>query len=310
MTIGLNPLRARAPVRDFLDKRRLHPGSLVQILTVIANGEPTTQRLPQVTLGQLSSEVKSLYALGIRALKIFVREPKDEAASAAVSPDNVTIQAIKACKDAEPRMAVITETCLCPYTSRGNCVIHRDDGRINLPTTLDLFRRMSRMQAKAGADILGPAAMAEGTVKAIREALNSEGFADIALMPHVEFRSSLYAVYRTLMGTGDGATRHGLQVEVDQGDQFVQAAATMASEGADMLLIEPALFCLDMVSPVARATQKPVGLFMVSGEWMLLDAAKESNLLRDIHLEFLRSAFRSGADFVASYAARDIARTL
>nr|KPN22691.1 hypothetical protein KS05_31915 [Rhizobium brockwellii] len=284
------------------------PNKLIQTIVVKAAVDGT-EALPTVAVREIGARAKDLYQMGICAMKLFAKElTQDPTGQVAERDDSICGQALRAIKDAEPRMGVITETCICSATG-GACVILDSQNKVDIAATMDRFRCIAVMQCRNGADILGPASMADGAVREVRGAADAAGFGDVALMPHVEFRSALYSTYRKVAGNGAGIYRHGLQVEIDQGAQFVAAGRLMVDEGADMLLVEPGMFFLDLVRPMIDAASCPVGIFSVSGEYKMLQSFDEDDRLA-IHSEYLRSAFRAGADYVVTYAADQIARGL
>jgi porphobilinogen synthase len=312
---GLNPLRGRAPMRQLLERQPVEVADLVMPLLVRSNDDgDASVRLPSVTLGDLSEEVRQLADVGIRAVKLFASgERKDLRGSEAVDPDTLMIRAIKACKVAAPSLCVMTETCLCPYTVEGSCVSTAEDGSLDLDGTLELLADAAVLQADAGADSVGPAPMMDGSVRAVRAALDANGWHNVSIMPHVIFSSCLYGGYRQTMRTAPRRmNRQAFQVHPSRPEQAIDLARRFRSEGADMLLLEPAMFGLDILVRLRAILDCPLVPFSVSGEYAMLTGSLPSGVpdALDVLLEFLTSLKRAGADLVITYAAKDIARAL
>lgn len=307
---GINPLRARESIRRLLQCDRVPLHRLIQCFVVKDQSAVTgEERVPTVPVGELETRAQSLFNLGVGGLKLFAPEAvRDDLATRAIDPMNVSIAAIKAAKRGAPDLAVIAETCLCSYTTSGSCVVVSSDGTLDRATTMDRMRAQAVLQAQAGADVVGPASMMEGVVDHLRTELDGAGFHDVAIMPHVEFSSSLYKAYRKVANTGDGLHRRGFQVSTGHGGQFLEAAREMATSGANMLLVEPGLFFLDTLRAAKDELRLPVGIFSVSGESILFRNVDDDPALQLALLnEYFLSAFRAGADYIVSYDAERFA---
>jgi porphobilinogen synthase len=222
-------------------------------------------------------------------------------------------RAIAAAKETEPSLAVMTETCLCSYTEDGTCYITDRQRRPDLVATLAVTSAQAVAHADAGADIVGPASMVPGVTRGVRAALNESGHTTVGVMPHVIFRSSLYEGYRRTMGAAPrpGADRE-FQVGTSKPNQFIDVALRHVEEGADMLLLEPALFCVDVLVALKARALVPVMPFSVSGEYTMLTRPDSVTGKRDTRVlaELFTMLKRAGADATITYAALDLARTL
>jgi porphobilinogen synthase len=216
--------------------------------------------------------------------------------------------AIKAVKDAAPEMCVITETCLCPYTENGQCVLVNDNGRVDIEGTHSMQAQMALQQVEVGADIVGPAGMLEGTTRAIRRALDADNHFAVPIMPHLIFASKLYApYYQTMKSAPSQGHRRPFHLDPSRPMDGVQQARLFLEEGATMLLVEPALPVLDFVATLRSTVTCPIGAFSVSGEFELLTRAQERDGSQALIAEFMGALARAGADFIVTYAAADLA---
>nr|WP_244321410.1 hypothetical protein [Streptomyces melanosporofaciens] len=228
-------------------------------------------------------------------------------------PDALMARAVRAAKDAEPDLAVMTETCLCSYTDSGLCYVTDVHGRPDIPATIDVTARQAVAHAAAGADIVGPASMVLGTTQGARTALNDEGFSSVSVMPHVIFWSSLYDGFRRTMGaTPKAGVDREFQINPGKPEQFIDAALQLVLEDADMLLLEPAMFTADVLAHLKRHTRTPLFPFSVSGEYTALSSLDPKTGKRDVQrlIELFTMLKRAGADASVTYAALDIARQL
>ncbi|MFY0562538.1 hypothetical protein ACN28E_01740 [Archangium lansingense] len=305
--LGTNPLRATKPVRDFTSStRRVRPGELVAALLVVEPGSESNGPLPMIPLDKLGQHVGEIKRNGIRAVKVFsMAKLKDTTASGALDSNNLALAAIKAIKDATPDLCVITDTCLCSYTANGDCILRRPEGDLDMARSFEILSSQALMQVEAGADIIGPAPVADGAVAAIRQRLDSNGRRHVPIMPHLTSRSALYRGYRDAMRTGFGEQRQGFQIDPMRTDQFLAMARHLVSEGADILMMQPSLFSGDLIDKVKVESKRMTGVFSVSGEYLMFKTASSSE---DILLEHATGIIRAGADFVVSYGALELAR--
>lgn len=243
--------------------------------------------------------------LGIRHVKIFiVNLQRDASASAARDASHFGIDLIKRFKDRYPDVAIHVETCLCPFTESGACVIHSPNGRAVDPRTFERLCDLATNQALGGADVLGLSSMLPGAIRAIGARVRAEGCETTALVPHLILKSSLYSQFAHASGIArHNIDRGDLQLDPTHRDVAIMMARSFADEGADMILFEPALWSMDLVAEARRATSLPSCAFCVSGESFLLGPDRPEPLRRD----YLTALVRSGHEIILSYHAESIA---
>jgi porphobilinogen synthase len=254
-------------------------------------------------------------ALGIPAVLLFgLPASKDEEGSGAWDDEGVVQLATRAIKDSHPDLIVITDLCLCEYTSHGHCGVVRPDGHVDNDATLALLARAAVSQARAGADIIAPSDMMDGRVGAIRGALDEEGFVETPIMAYsAKFASAFYGPFREAAdSTPAFGDRRSYQMDPANGDEAVRETLLDVAEGADIVMVKPALPYLDLIRRVKEATQMPVAAYNVSGEYAMVKAAAAAGYLdeRAAVLETLTAIRRAGADIVISYHAKDAVRWL
>jgi porphobilinogen synthase len=242
---------------------------------------------------------------------------KDEHGSGAWDEEGVVQLATRAIKQALPEMLVITDVCLCEYTSHGHCGVLRSDGgepSVDNDATLELIARTAVSHARAGADILAPSDMMDGRVGAIREELDGEGFSDTPILAYsAKFASAFYGPFREAADSAPAlGDRRGYQMDPANGREAVREARLDVQEGADMVMVKPALAYGDLIRAIKRATRLPVAAYNVSGEYAMVKAAAAAGCLdeRATVLEILTSLRRAGADTIITYHAKDAARWL
>lgn len=268
----------------------------------------------QISLDYLKKEMEELSQLGIRAVMIFgVPEEKDEVGTGAFIPEGIVQEATRKIKETHPQMLVIADTCLCEYTSHGHCgVIHGED--VDNDESLTLLAQTAVSQAEAGADIIAPSNMMDGFVIAIRHALDEAGFTDIPIMSYaVKYASSFYGPFRDAAdSTPQFGDRKTYQMDPANRREALKEALTDVDEGADMLIVKPALAYLDIVREVKDATNIPIVAYNVSGEYAMVKAAAQNSWIdeKSLVLEMFTSMKRAGADLVLTYYAKDVATWL
>ena len=231
----------------------------------------------------------------------------DPRGSAAIAPGNRMVRAIDTIKAAAPQLAVTTEVCGCSWTSTHECVLRHDDGRIDLATTYELMSQMAVMHAAAGADAVSPTAMLDGSIRAVRHALDNAGWHDVSVNPNIAVDTALYEPFKALMGTQPASGRRsGLQIDTAR---LVPAAVDCAhrwlAEGADALTLQPVMTNTDALAALAARTTAPVVAYSTSGEWAAMQAVPPT-----VALDYHRMLFRLGAGHVLSFAAQKIAQSL
>jgi porphobilinogen synthase len=273
---------------------------------------PGVDRLP---LGDVVEEARSAAELGIGAVMLFgVPAEKDGQGSGAWDEEGIVQLALRAIKQAVPELLVMSDVCLCEYTDHGHCGLVREDGHIDNDATLELLARTAVSHARAGADLVAPSDMMDGRVQAIRRELDEEGFPDTPILAYsAKFASAFYGPFREAAGSTPAfSDRRGYQMDPANGREAVREALLDVQEGADMVMVKPALAYGDLISEVKRATRLPVAAYNVSGEYAMVKAAAAAGYLdeRSTVLEILTSLRRAGADTIITYHAKDAARWL
>jgi len=314
-------LRATTAMRDLAAETDLTPSRLLQPLFVVPG---TGVKRPigtlrgqfHVSVDRLDEVVEPLARAGIAGLVVFGLPragTKDERGSGADDPDGAVARAVRALKAAFPQLLVATDVCLDAYTSHGHCGLVEGERILN-DETLPRLASMAQVHADAGADIVAPSDMMDGRVAAIRTALDAAGHADTAILSYaVKYASSMYQPFReaeeSVPAFGD---RRSYQMDPRNGREALREAALDAAEGADLLMVKPAGPYLDVLAAVARASDRPVLAYQVSGEYAMLAAAAEAGLL-DWDRALLEAAIgirRAGAAGILTYACLDLVRIL
>lgn len=270
---------------------------------------PGLFRYPVERVGTLARE---LYADGVRAVLLFgAARRKDELGSGAWDPKGCVPQAVRTAKRAEPRLIVATDVCLCAYTRHGHCgVVH--EGAVDNDRTLELLDRVAVAHAEAGADLVAPSASMDGQVGSIRGALASAGHDRTAILAYsVKHASAWYGPFREAEGSAPSfGDRRGYQLDYRNGREALRELALDAAEGADLLMVKPALTNLDVLARAREAFDLPLGAFQVSGEYATIKAAASRGVVEESAAvaETLTALRRAGADFVVTYFAREVAR--
>jgi len=268
----------------------------------------------QLSVDEITKEAYSLYKLGIPAVLLFgIPEHKDEEGSEAYSEDGVVQNAVKAIKDRVPELLVITDVCLCEYTSHGHCGIVKDGKILNDPT-LELLAKEALSHARAGADIVAPSDMMDGRVAAIRRALDSHGFEDIAIMSYaVKYASAFYSPFREAAeSTPKFGDRKTHQMDPSNRTEALREVTLDIEEGADVVMVKPAMCYLDIISDIKNTFDVPVAAYNVSGEYSMVKAASKLGWIdeKKIAMEILTSIKRAGADIIITYFAIEVVKEL
>ncbi|MCU0258455.1 MAG: porphobilinogen synthase [Solirubrobacteraceae bacterium] len=316
----LRRLRRTPALRELVRETRLDAGDLVMPLFVEEGlGEPAPiaamPGISRLSVAGAVAECGELVELGIPAVLLFgIPAEKDEQGSGAWADAGVVQQAVRAIKAAHPELAVITDLCLCEYTSHGHCGALSDAGEVENDATLELLVRAAVSQARAGADVIAPSDMMDGRVGAIRSALDADGRPEVPIMAYsAKFASAYYGPFREAAGSAPAfGDRRGYQMDPGNPAEAVREALLDEQEGADVVMVKPALAYLDVIRRVADATALPVAAYNVSGEYAMVKAAARDGLLdeRATVLETLTAIRRAGAGIVISYHAKDAARWL
>jgi porphobilinogen synthase len=317
--VRMRRLRKNEPMRRLFRETSLGVDDLIYPLFVIHGRgvRHEVESMPgvfQYSVDKLPREAKEIAALGINAVLLFgIPQEKDEIGSSAYQPDGVIQQAIQAIKKAAPGLLVITDVCLCEYTSHGHCGIVVD-GDVDNDKTLDLLARMAVSHAEAGADIIVPSDMMDGRVGAIRSALDESGFVDLPIMSYaVKYVSAFYGPFRdAAQSAPQFGDRRSYQMDGANVREALREAEQDVAEGADILMVKPALAYLDVISKVRAAFNNPVAAYNVSGEYAMVKAAAAQGWIdeRQVVMEILTGIKRAGADVIITYHAKDVARWL
>lgn len=266
----------------------------------------------QTSVDEMLKDAEEALALGIPAVLLFgIPESKDELGSSGYAEDGIVQRAVAALKRELPELVVITDVCLCEYTSHGHCgVIH--DGAVSNDETLELLARQALSHARAGADIVAPSDMMDGRVGAIRRALDDEGLADVAILSYAaKYASAFYGPFREAAESAPQfGDRRAYQMDPANGDEALREVRLDIEEGADMVMVKPAQTFLDIIWRVKQETGYPVCGYHVSGEYAAILAAGERGWLDPAAAmeEALLSIKRAGADLIVTYWAREFAR--
>ena len=320
-TVRLRRLRASAALRDLVRETEINVRDLIYPL-FIAEGKHVKQEISAMpgqyrwSVDLLPAEIERIAALKIPAVLLFgVLEPasKDEIGSASWDDDGIVQEAIRTIKRTAPELVVITDVCLCEYTSHGHCGVVKD-GRVLNDPTLELLARQAVSHARAGADIVAPSDMMDGRVAAIRAALDHDGFADTPILAYsAKFASGFYGPFREAAGsTPQFGDRRAYQMDPANAREALREIELDVLEGADMIMVKPALAYLDIIAQARGRFDLPLVAYNVSGEYSMVKAAAANGWIDEqrIVLEILTAIKRAGADLIITYHAPDCARWL
>jgi porphobilinogen synthase len=316
----LRRLRATHALRGLVRETRLSPADFVYPMFV-AHGVDRREPIPampgvdHLSIAHAVAEAGEAEALGIPAVLLFgLPAAKDEEGSGAWDDEGVVQLATRAIKEAHPELIVITDLCLCEYTSHGHCGVVRSGGAVDNDATLELLARTALSQARAGADIIGPSDMMDGRIGFIRTALDEDGHTETPILAYsAKFASAFYGPFREAAdSTPAFGDRRAYQMDPANASEAVREARLDVEEGADIVMVKPALPYLDVIRRVKDETAMPVAAYNVSGEYAMVKAGAAAGYLdeRQTVLELLTSIRRAGADIVITYHAKDAARWL
>ena len=312
-------LRRTPAIRDLVRETKLQLDDLVYPLFVIAgeNVKNPISSMPgcyQLSIGNVLPEVREVVQLGIKAILLFgIPAHKDAAATGAYDPEGIVQMAIRAIKDEFPDLVIITDVCLCEYTDHGHCGVVQE-GEVLNDVTLELLSKMAVTHAESGADIVAPSDMMDGRVAAIRNALDDEGLTDTILMSYSsKFASAFYGPFREAAESAPAfGDRKTYQMDPANGEEAVREALLDIEEGADMIMVKPAIPFLDVIHAVKQETKFPLAAYNVSGEYAMIKAAAANGWLDEQRavLEAITGIKRAGADLIITYHAKDLATWL
>ncbi|HUO72338.1 MAG TPA: porphobilinogen synthase [Solirubrobacteraceae bacterium] len=316
----LRRLRATRALRGLVRETRLDPGDFIYPMFV-AHGIDRREPIPSMpgvdhlSIAHAVEEAGAANELGIPAVLLFgLPASKDETGSGAWDDEGIVQLAARAIKQAHPEVIVIADLCLCEYTSHGHCGLVTTDGRVDNDATLELLQKTAVSQARAGADIIAPSDMMDGRVGAIREALDDHDLIDVPIMAYsAKFASAFYGPFREAADSAPAfGDRRSYQMDPANGDEAIRETRLDVEEGADIVMVKPALPYLDLIRRIKDETGMPLAAYNVSGEYAMLKAAVAAGYLDEqaAVLEALTGIRRAGADIIITYHAKDAARWL
>jgi len=314
-------LRRTETLRDLVRETTLEPSDFVYPLFVVAGEDirrpvASMPGIDQLSVDRLREEAREVAALGIKAVLLFgIPATKDPHGLESFAEDGVVQQSIRTLKEAQPDLVVVTDVCLCEYTDHGHCGLLDDAGDVSNDETLDVLRRIAVSHGEAGADVVAPSGMIDGMVGAVRGALDEEGLQRVAILSYaVKYASAFYGPFREAAeGAPAFGDRRSHQMDPGNAREALREAALDVDEGADGLMVKPALGYLDVVRSVReRFPELPLAAYNVSGEYAMVKAAAANGWLdeRAVVLEALTGIRRAGADLVVTYHAKDAAAWL
>jgi porphobilinogen synthase len=316
----LRRLRSTHALRGLVRETQLSPADLVYPLFVahgIDRREPIASMpgIDHLSIAHAVTEAAEAQALGIPAVLLFgLPAAKDEEGSGAWDDEGVIQLATRALKEKHPELIVITDLCLCEYTSHGHCGVVRPDGGVDNDATLELLARTATSQARAGADVIAPSDMMDGRVGFIRAALDEDGRTDTPILSYsAKFASAFYGPFREAADSAPAfGDRRSYQMDPANTNEAVRETRLDIEEGADIVMVKPALPYLDLIRRIKQETEMPLAAYNVSGEYAMVKAAAAAGHLdeRAAVLEILTGIRRAGADIVITYHAKDAARWL
>ncbi|GAC1315919.1 MAG: porphobilinogen synthase [Thermoleophilaceae bacterium] len=316
----LRRLRQTGALRAMVAETHLSPAQMIYPMFVELGTDSRTPiasmpGIERLSISHAVEEAGACAALGIGGVLLFgIPAGKDAQGSGAYDDEGVVQLAVRAIKEAHPDLITITDVCLCEYTSHGHCGIVRPDGRIDNDVTLELLARTAISHAGAGADAVAPSDMMDGRIGAIRAQLDAEGHSELPIIAYsAKFASAFYGPFREAAeSTPAFGDRRSYQMDPANGDEAVREALLDVEEGADIVMVKPALAYLDVIRRVKDATRLPVAAYNVSGEYSMIKAAASAGYLdeRQAVIETLTAIRRAGADIVVTYHAKDVAAWL
>jgi len=318
--LRLRRLRKTGKIRELLEEVRLSPKDLICPIFVQENlnsrvqGEsmPGMDRLP---LRDVVDEVNSIAELKIPAIMVFgMPSRKDDKGTSAFAQDGIVQRAISEIrKNLGNEIAVITDVCLCQYTTAGHCGLVKGD-KIDNDSSLETLTKVAVSQAQSGADVVSPSAMMDGQVKAIRQGLDDAGFSDVVIMSHsAKHRSSLYSPFKDMAHSAPKfGDRKTYQLPYTNPKEAMREVETDIAEGVDIVMIKPALPYLDLIAMTREKFNVPISAYSVSGEYALVKAAAMKGWIdeKEVTLEILTAIKRAGADMIVTYFSKSAAKTL
>ncbi|HEY5640031.1 MAG TPA: porphobilinogen synthase [Dehalococcoidia bacterium] len=313
-------LRGSEALRSLVRETRLSPAEFVYPLFV-THGDGVRAEIAsmpgqyQLSVDQAVREAEEVVSLGLRGVIVFgLPQSKDEAGSEAYDPDGIAQRAVRALKTAQPELLVITDVCLCEYTSHGHCGVVLDDGSVDNDRSIELLAQTAVSHVEAGADLVAPSDMMDGRVAAIRAALDGSGFGQTPVMSYAAKQASaFYGPFRVAAESAPQfGDRRGYQMDPANSREAMREIEADIEEGADIVMVKPALTNLDLIARARERFDLPLAAYNVSGEYAMLKAAVAAGYLEEQRatLELLTGIKRAGADIILTYHAKEAARWL
>lgn len=312
-------LRRKEAVRDLIRETRLSVENLIYPLFIIEgkNIKEEIKSMPGIfrfSIDKVFSEVKESLDLGIKAFLLFgIPAKKDEMGSSAYAKEGIIQRAVKALKDKFPEAVIITDVCMCEYTSHGHCGIIKN-GEVDNDLTLEQLARIAVSHARAGADWVAPSDMMDGRVARIREALDEAGFSHVAIMSYaVKYCSSFYGPFREAAESAPQfGDRRSYQMDPANSREAMREALMDVEEGADIIMVKPAMPYLDIIRMLRENLHHPIAAYQVSGEYAMIKASAKLGYLDEerVMMEALIGIKRAGADLIITYFAKEVAKIL
>jgi porphobilinogen synthase len=319
-TVRMRRLRANAQIRRMVRETALDAGDLIYPLFVkpgtgLRDEVTSMPGVFQLSVDQLEAEAAELLELGIPAIILFgLPETKDLAGSGAYDEHGIVQEAIRRLKEVAPDLYVITDVCMCEYTSHGHCGAIDENGCVLNDVTLEMLAQTAVSHAEAGADMVAPSDMMDGRVAAIRAALDAEGYSDVPIMAYsAKYASGYYGPFRDAADSAPAfGDRAGYQMDPANGDEAIRETELDIDEGADLVMVKPALAYMDIIRRVKDTFGMPTACYNVSGEYAMVKAAAANGWIDEkrVVLETLTGFKRAGADLILTYHAKDAARWL
>ncbi len=319
-TVRMRRLRRTPAIRRMVREATLEAGDLIYPLFVVpgAGIREEIASMPgtfHFSVDQLEAEAAEILSLGIPAVILFgLPESKDEAGTGAFAQDGIVQTAIRELKAKAPDLYVITDVCMCEYTSHGHCGAIDEGGCVINDVTLEMLAMTAVSHAEAGADMVAPSDMMDGRVAAIRAALDTEGYQDVPIMAYsAKYASGYYGPFRDAADSAPAfGDRSGYQMDPANGEEALREVALDIDEGADIVMVKPALAYMDIIRRVKDEFGMPTAAYNVSGEYSMVKAAAAKGWIdeRRVVLETLTGFKRAGADLILTYHAKDAARWL
>lgn len=316
MIVRPRRLRKDQAIRRMVRETRVDAASLIYPMFVI-DGENIEEEIPAMpgqfrySVDRMPYELERLQKAGVAQLMLFgIPEKKDEVGSQAYAADGIVQRALREAKRQFPDLYYITDVCMCEYTSHGHCgLLHGD--QVDNDSTLELLAKTALSHVQAGADMVAPSDMMDGRIRAIRTLLDQNGYEDTPIMSYaVKYASAFYGPFRDAAGSAPSfGDRKGYQMDPHNRREGMKEALLDLQEGADILMVKPALSYLDVLSDVKKATHVPVAAYSVSGEYSMVKAAAKAGFIDEdqIICEMAVSTYRAGADIYLTYFAKELA---